>query len=198
MVGKLIRHVTDYVSDYVVSENFHSSPLTIILYRPVDTMDNNAANLGSNNNGPNEPSGGDGGHGRKDDARKAGGKGKGKRCANTAELKEIEQEEVDRRQKELLQRRDEALTHLQADIAASEERIRMEESICARDKERLFMLQSLDVDDPAFEETFEPVMLVIEFNRSDTGDGPVGDENDPVSEEDSEKDPNETRKGASQ
>jgi hypothetical protein len=160
-------------------------------------MNNNATNLGTNNDGLNEPSGGDGGRGGRGDAGNTGGKGKGKRRVNTAELEEMEEEEVERRRQEMLQHRDEALTRLQADITASEERIRHEEALRARDEERLFQLQSMDLDDPALEEALEPAVPDIEFNRSETGDGPVGDENDPVSEE-SERDPNETREGVSQ
>jgi hypothetical protein len=194
----MIRHVTDYVTDHVVSENFHPLFFTITLYRTIDAMDNAANNFGSQSNAPNDPSGGDDRHGWTSNAGNASGKGKGKKRATVADMDTMAEEEADAGRRELMQHRDEALMCVQADIAAAEERIRMEELNCTRDMEWLFMLQALDPDDPEFEKAFEPAHPAIKFDWSESGSGPVGDEDDPVLEEPSERDPNELREGVSQ
>ncbi|KAJ7849454.1 hypothetical protein B0H13DRAFT_2361207 [Mycena leptocephala] len=149
-------------------------------------------------NTPNNPSGGDDGRRRRSNTGNAGGKGKGKKRATTAEMDAMAEEEAEARQKELMQRHDEALMCVQADITAANEQIRMEELNRAHDTERLFMLQALDPEDPEFEKMFEQEHPAIEFNRSESGSGLVGNEDDPVSEEPSERDLNEPCESASQ
>jgi hypothetical protein len=151
----MIWHVTDYVTDHAISENFHPLFFTTTIYC-TDAMDNDANNLRSENNTPNDPSGGDNGHGRRSNTGNAGGKGKGKKRATTADMDTMaEEEEADAHHRELMQCCDEALTRVQADIAAAKEQIRMEELNRTRDTERLFMLQALDPEDPEFERMFE-------------------------------------------
>jgi hypothetical protein len=159
----------------------------------MDSAPNNLStqgNAGDENEQPNDERNG------QENAGQAGGKEKGKRKVNTAELEEEEEEEVERRQKAMLQRHEEAFAKLEADIDADGEVIRAAERHHATLKERLMHLRLVPEDDlTGFDEVVEPLYPPIEFVRSESGSGPAGDENKPVSEAPSPRDPNE---GASQ
>jgi hypothetical protein len=96
----------------------------------------------------------------------------------------------------MLQRREEAFAKLEADINADAETIQAAERHRTVLEERLLRLRSLPEDDlTVFDEVVKPIYPPIEFVWSESRSGPAGDENDPVSEALSSRDPNE---GASQ
>jgi hypothetical protein len=169
---------------------------------PDTTMDAAATNLGSHGNDGNGGNGGDerrpgeegaGGGGRKD-------KGKGKMTKAQEEEEELENEERER--KALEQRREEVMSRVAANLAAEKEKIRSAEVLAAELAQALSEMEALDAAHPRFARPMTPDP--VDTNRSPTPSGPVGDENDPVSEDPSERDPgaiyeeDEHREGASQ
>jgi hypothetical protein len=138
---------------------------------------------------------------------------KGKKRARTAELEAMEREEADQRRKAAEQRRNEAVERTQAAFDAAETVARDAREAANAYAAALAELQALDVmderftrprsagPDNGFDRQFD--------ERSDTPTGPVGNEDEAVSEEPSERDPNtqysddgveerEDRQGASQ
>lgn len=185
--GLSARHVIDYVTDHVVSENFTSLFSTITTYRFTNDMGSTPTNLGTQGNAGDENKEPNDERNRQKDARQARGKDKGKRKANAAELEEVEgEEEVEQRQKAMLQRCKEAFAKLEADINADMETIQAVERHRTALEECLIRLRLLPDD-----EVVEPMYPPIEFVQSETGSRPVRNENDPVSEAPSPRDPNE-------
>jgi hypothetical protein len=159
-------------------------------------MDSAPNNLGTQGNAGNENEQPNDERNGQENAGQAGGKEKGKRKVSAAELEEDEEEEVERRQKAMFQRREEAFAKLEADIDADVEIIWAAERHRTALKERLMRLRLVPEDDlTGFDEVVEPLYPPIEFVRSESRSGPAGDENEPVSEAPSPRDPNE---GASQ
>jgi hypothetical protein len=147
-------------------------------------------NAGDENEQPNNK------HNRQKDAGQAKGKDKGKRKVSAAELEEDEEEEVEQHRKAMLQRREEDFAKLEADINADAETIWAAERHRAALEERLMRLRSLPDDNlTMFDEVVEPMYPPIKFVWSESRSGLAGDENEPVSEAPSPRDPNE---GASQ
>jgi hypothetical protein len=155
-------------------------------------MDSTPTNLGTQGNVGDENKQPNDEHNGQKDAGQARWKDKGKRKASAAELEEDEVEEVERRQKVMLQRHEKAFAKLGADINADAETIRAAERHHAVLEECLMRLWLLpDNDLTAFDEVVEPLYPPIEFVRSESGSRPAGDENDLVSEAPSPRDPNE-------
>jgi hypothetical protein len=114
------------------------------------------------------------------------------------------QEETEERKREerecktLEQRREEMMSR----VAAENERIRESQTVAAGLAQALSEIEELDAAHPRFARVFTPEP--VDCHQSLTTLGPVGDEDDPVSEDPSEKDPkavyleDEERKGASQ
>jgi hypothetical protein len=92
----------------------------------------------------------------------------------------------------MLQRCEEAFAKLEVDIDADAEIIWAAGRHRTVLRESLMCLQLVPEDDlTGFDEVVEPLYPPIEFVRSESGSGPAGDENEPVSEAPSPRDPNE-------
>jgi tetratricopeptide (TPR) repeat protein len=119
-----------------------------------------------------------------------------------AQEEDKEREREERARKALEQRCEEVLSRVAANLAAEKEKIRTAEVLAAELAQALSEMEALDAADPCFAQalTLDPV----DTNRSPTPLGPVGDEDDPVSEDPSERDPkavyteDENREGALQ
>jgi hypothetical protein len=186
--------------DHAISENFILLLATTI--SSDDKMDAAPTNLGTNANNAGDGNGGDerrpgeegaGGSGRKD-------KGKGK--MTEAQEEEEERENEERERKALEQRREEVMSRVAANLAAEKEKIRSAEVLAAELAQALSEMEALDAAHPRFARELTPDP--VDTHRSPTPSGPVGDEEDPVSEDSSERDrmavysEDENREGASQ
>jgi hypothetical protein len=186
--------------DHAVSEIFILLLATTI--SPDDNMDAAPANLGSNANDAGEGNSGNERWPGEDGARGSGGKDKGKGKMTEAQEEDEEREREERARKALEQRREEVMSWVEAALAAETETVRNLQVAIANLTQALSEMRELDAAHPRFARalTLDPV----DTNRSPTPSGPVGDEDDPVSEESSERDPkevyseDENREGASQ
>jgi hypothetical protein len=169
---------------------------------PDDNMDAAPANLGSNANNAGNGNGGDERRPGEEGAGGSGGKDKGKGKMTEAQEEDEEREREERARKALEQRREEVMSRLAADLAAEQENIRDPQMAAASLVQTLSELQELDAADPQFIHLVSPGP--VNYHRSPTASGPVGDEDEPVSENPSERDPkavyseDENREGASQ
>jgi hypothetical protein len=151
-------------------------------------VDATPTNFGSNagNNGRNH--GGDDRRSEEGQTRSGGRKDKGKGRMTEAQEQEQEDEREDKARRALVQRREEVMARLAANLAAENERARDAQQHAAKLVQMLSELEELDAADPQFERDFANE-LVVEFLRSPTEPGPVGDEDEAVSESPSERDP---------
>jgi hypothetical protein len=104
--------------------------------------------------------------------------------------------------KVLEQHWEEVMSWLVADLAAEQEKIWDAQTAAASLAQTLSELQELDAVDPCFVHLVSPGP--VKYHRSPTASGPVRDEDEPVSEDPSKKDPkavnseDEDQEGASQ
>jgi hypothetical protein len=119
-----------------------------------------------------------------------------------AQEEDEERENEERERKALEQRREEVMSRVESALAAENETVRNSQANIANLTQALSEMQELDAAHPRFARLMTPDP--VDTNRSPTPSGPVGDENDPVSEDPSERDPgavyeeDENREGASQ
>jgi hypothetical protein len=165
-------------------------------------MDAAPANLGSNANDTSEGNGGDERRPGEDGAGGSGGKDKGKGKMTQAQEEEEERKNEERARKALEQRREEVMSRVAAKLAAEKEKIRSAEVLAAELAQALSEMEALDAAHLCFARELTPDP--VDTHRSLTPSGPVGDEDDPVSEDPSERDPgavyeeDKHREGASQ
>jgi hypothetical protein len=169
---------------------------------PDDKMDAAPANLGTN---ANDAGKGNGGDERRPSEEGAGGsrrKDKGKGKMTQAQEEDEEHENEERARKALEQRRKEVMSRVAANLAAEKEKIRSAEVLAAELAQALSEMEALDAAHPRF--AWELTPDPVDTHRSPTPLGLVGDEDDPASEDSSERDPkevyseDENRGGASQ
>jgi hypothetical protein len=108
----------------------------------------------------------------------------------------------ERAHKALEQRQEEVMGRMAANLAAEREKIRSSEVLATEMAQVLSEMEELDAADPRFAWGISPEL--VHFHQSLTASGPVGDKDDPVSEDPSERDPkavyseDEERESASQ
>jgi hypothetical protein len=169
---------------------------------PDNKMDAAPTNIGSNTNNTGEGNGGDERRPSEEGAGGSGGKDKGKGKMTEAQEEDKERECEERARKVLEQRCEEIMGRVASALAAENEMVRNVQAAIANLTQALSEMQQLDAAYPRFarELTLDPV----DTNRSPTPLGPVGDEDDSVSEDPSERDPmtvyseDENREGALQ
>jgi hypothetical protein len=155
-----------------------------------------ATNLRSHGNNDN---GGNGGEERRPREEGPGGSGR-KNKGKGKMTEEHEWEERDR--KALEQHREEVMGRVAAALAAENETVQNAQAAIANLTQVLSEMEDLDTAHPRFAQAIIPEPF--DFHQSPTTSGPVGDEDDPVSEDLSERDPeavyseDEGRQGASQ
>jgi hypothetical protein len=153
---------------------------------PDDKMDAAPANLGSNANNAGEGNGGDERRPSEEGAGGSRGKDKGKGKMTEAQEEEEEREREERACKALEQRCEEVMSQVAANLTAEKEKIRSAEVLAAELAQALSEMEALDATHPRF--AWELTPDPVDTNRSPTPSGPVGDEDDPVSEDPSERD----------
>jgi hypothetical protein len=169
---------------------------------PDDKMDAAPANLGTNANNAGDGNGGDERQPGAEGAGGSGGKDKGKGKMMQAQEEEEERENEERARKALEQRCEEVMSQVAANLAAEKEKIRSTEVLAAELAQALSKMEALNAAHPRFARELTPDP--VDTHRSPTPSGPVGDEEDPVSEDPSERDrmaiysEDENREGALQ
>jgi seryl-tRNA synthetase len=164
---------------------------------PDDNMD-----LGSNANNTGEGNGGDERRPSEEGAGGSRGKDKGKGKMTEAQEEDEERECEERARKVLEQRREEIMSQVASALAAENKTVRNAQAAIANLTQALSEMQQLDAAHPRFAR--ELTLDLVNTNRSLTPSGPVGDEDDSVSEDPSERDPmtvyseDENQEGASQ
>jgi hypothetical protein len=164
---------------------------------PDDKMDATPTNIGSNTNDAGKGNGGDERRPGDKGARGSGGKDKGK-----GKMTKAQEEEEEHARKALEQRCEEVMSRVAANLAAEKEKIRSAKILATELVQALSEMEALDAAHPRFARELTPDP--VDTNRSPTPSGPVGDEDDPVSEDPSERDlkavyeEDENREGASQ
>jgi hypothetical protein len=119
-----------------------------------------------------------------------------------AQEEEEEHEREERERKALEQRHEEVMSQVEAALAAENETVRNAQASIANLTQALSEMRDLDAAHLRFAWPLTPDP--VDTNRSPTPSGPVGDEEDPVSEDSSERDrmavysEDENREGASQ
>jgi hypothetical protein len=162
-----------------------TSPNTIM--DPTNTNLGNQGGAGDDQGGNNERRAGEG------DAGSSGGKGKGKGRACTEDLVQFDTEEAALELLAATQRRSKKIARLRAALQAQEEMGCNAQLSVAEFAAALADMESADVSDPQFARDTSPgpTTFYRQFHdRSATPAGPVGNEDEPVSEEDSDRDPN--------
>jgi hypothetical protein len=119
-----------------------------------------------------------------------------------AQEEDEEREREERERKALEQRREEVMSWVEAALAAETETVRNSQAAIANLTQALSEMRELDAAHPRFARPLTPDP--VDTNWSPTPLGPAGDEDDPVSEDPSERDPgavyeeDEHQEGASQ
>jgi hypothetical protein len=119
-----------------------------------------------------------------------------------AQEEDEEREREDRARKALEQCREEVMSRVASALAAENETVRNAQAAIANLTQALSEMQELDAAHPRFARGITPDP--VDTHRPPTASGPVGDEDEPVSEDPSERDPraiyseDENREGALQ
>jgi hypothetical protein len=152
-----------------------------------DKMDAAPTNLGTNANNAGDGNGGDERRPGEEGARGSGRKDKGKGKMMEAQEEEEERKNEERERKALEQRCEEVMSRVESALAAENETVRNSQANIANLTQALSEMQELDAAHLRFARPLTPDP--VDTNRSPTPSGPVGDKNDPVSEDSSERDP---------